>query len=168
LTKHDTLFLNRDIWKNATVWSEDSIRARTRELIDTIIAIWPAPEGHKSPAGSSSKVAVARKHTVDLADLINAGLLTAGMTLHPRRRKIADRVATLLPDGQLDVEGTVYSTPSAAAAAIVGHATNGWWLFLVELKPKRSLKDVRRQYRDSLDVDTDDDDADDDGDDAEE
>ncbi len=168
LTKHDTLFLNRDIWKSVTSWTEDTIRARTRELIDHISAIWPVPPGHKSPAGTRAKVSAPRRHTVDLADLLNAGLLTAGMTLHPRRRKIADRVATLLPDGQLDVAGVIYPTPFAAASALTGLRMNGWWLFLVEQKPKRSLKDVRREYLDKLDVDTDDDDSDDEGDDADE
>ena len=41
----------------------------------------------------------------DLADLIYAGLLHPGMPLVPRSKKYAHRVATLLPDGQLDLEG---------------------------------------------------------------
>jgi hypothetical protein len=168
LCKHDTLFVNRDIWKNASTWTEDAIRARTQELIDVIVAIWPVPEGHRSPVTSSGKVTTQRKHSVDLADLLNAGLLTAGMTLYPRRRKIAERVAILLPDGQLDVAGTIYPTPSAAATVVAERAMNGWWLFLVEQKPKRSLKDVRRQYIDSLDVDSDEDDGEDESDDGEE
>ena len=31
LCAHDTLFLNRDIWKNAATWTEEAIRIRTQE-----------------------------------------------------------------------------------------------------------------------------------------
>jgi hypothetical protein len=42
------------------------------------------------------------------------------MLLFPRRKKFVERVATPLSDGQIDVEGTAFARPSAAAASIAG------------------------------------------------
>jgi hypothetical protein len=53
----------------------------------------------------------------------------------------------------------VYSTPSEAAKAVTGNTTNGWWFFLVEQQPRRSLRDVRRDYLESV-ADTEDEDED--------
>jgi hypothetical protein len=75
-----------------------------------------------------------------------------------------DSVATLLPDGRLDVKGTVYSSPSEAAKAITGGAMNGWWFFLVDQQSRRSLKDVRLDYLESIAADVEDEDDDDDDD----
>jgi RAMA domain-containing protein len=104
---------------------------------------------------------------VHLSDLINAGLLQPGMPLFPRRRKFADRVATLLPDGQVDIDGVSFPKPSGAAASITGKSTNGFWFFLVDQASRRSLRDVWRDYVDALAVDVEDEEADDDSDDDE-
>ena len=73
-------------------------------------------------------------------------------------------MATLLPDGRLDVNGSVYSSPSEAAKAVVGASTNGWWFFLVDAQSRRSLSDVRIEYLESIAADVEEDDADDDAD----
>jgi hypothetical protein len=99
-----------------------------------------------------------------LSDLINGGLLEAGMSLFPRRKKHAARVATLLPDGQIDVDGVTFPSPSNAATAIAGRPTNGWWFFLVDQASRTSLRDVWRKYIDALAVDAEDEDGDDDSD----
>ena len=57
-----------------------------------------------------------------------------------------------------------FSSPSEAASAIKGHSTNGWWVFLIQQTPRRSLKDVWRDYVDNLAVDAADEETDDDGD----
>jgi hypothetical protein len=102
---------------------------------------------------------------VDLSDLISAGSLLAGIPLLPRRKKLAGHVVTLLQDGQIDVDGKTFSTPSGAAAAITRKPTNGWWFFLVDQASRRSLRDVWRDYVDALAVDVEDDEADHDGED---
>ena len=165
LQKHDVLLMNRDLLKRAeSAWTDEAIRSRTEELTKIIIKIWPVPEGHR--AGFSSQKA--RPHRrLDLGDLINAGSLEPGMTLYPRRKRFADRIATLLPDGRVDVDGETFSAPSPAAVSITGKATNGWWFFLVDQSARRSLKDVLRDYVETLAVDVDDDDADDDAEDEE-
>ena len=162
LEGHDVLFLNRELVKKwAQVWSDETIRTRTTELGNVIVSIWPVPEGHRSEFAQERP---RPRQKVELLDLINTGSLTVGMHLFPRRKKHASRVATLLPNGHLDVDGVSYPRPSVAATAIAGRPTNGWSFFLVDPAAKRTLRDVWRDYVDSLTVDVEDDDADDEGD----
>jgi hypothetical protein len=159
------LILNRELLKKGGEnWTDMKIQARTQELIELIIQIWPVPPGHKS---GFSREKVNRRKKIKLADLINAGVLVSGMPLFPRKKKFSDKVATLLADGQVEVDGVMYESPSPAASAIVGHQMNGWWFFLVDQASRRSLRMVRRDYIDSMAVDVDDDEPDDDEDDAE-
>jgi hypothetical protein len=161
LEAHDVLLLNRDLLKRAKdVWTDADIRARSDELARLIIEIWPAPEGHRSIFSGSKEPP---RHRVDLLDLISAGWIQPGCSLHPRRRKYAGVAATLLPDGRIDVAGSVYATPSTAASAMVGKHENGWWFFLVDPASKRSLTDLRRDYRRSLQDDSDGEDDEDGG-----
>lgn len=162
LEAHDVLLLNRELLKTADqAWTDAAIRLRSEELAKSIIEIWPAPEGHRSGFASEK---VRPRHKVDLSDLLSAGFLQAGIPLIPRRKKFVESVVTLLPDGRLDLSGTIYSSPSEAAKAIVGKAMNGWWFFLVDQQTRRSLKDVRIDYLESIAAEVDDDDSDDDGD----
>jgi len=71
----------------------------------------------------------------------------------------------LLPDGRLDVTGAVYASPSEAARSITGKPTNGWWFFLIDQQSRRSLKDVRIEYLESIAADVEEDDSDDDSED---
>jgi hypothetical protein len=162
LESHDVLFLNRELLKKAGVnWTDAAIRNRSSELANYIVEIWPAPEGHRSGFGEAK---ARPRHRVDLSDLISAGCVHAGMSLIPRRKQHASSVATLLPDGRLDLNGTIHSSPSQAAKAITGGAMNGWWFFLVDQQPRRSLRDVRLEYLESIAADSDDDDEDEEGD----
>lgn len=62
---------------------------------------------------------------IKIRDLIEAGKLKAGDTLvftypgHPA-------TATVLANGDLDIGGVAFGSPSAAAAKVRGGATNGW------------------------------------------
>lgn len=160
---HDVLFLNRKLLEVAREkWTDDAIRRRTQELIEIIVQIWPVPPNHKS--GFAHEKARKRKK-VKLVDLINAGVLTPGMSLFPRKKKFVDKVATLLSDGQLEVDGIKFDSPSPAASTIVGHQMNGWWFFLADQASRRSLRMVRRDYIEGMAVDEEDDETDDDEDD---
>jgi hypothetical protein len=118
LEGHDVLFLNRDLLKKAVEeWTEDSIRTRTQQLAAIIAQIWPVPPNHKSSVRS---VQPRLRKKIDLADLINGDALQPGMCLFPRSKKFSHKVATLLQDGQLEVEGAAFSSLSEAASAIVG------------------------------------------------
>ena len=163
LGAHDVLLLNRELLKESgDQWTEESIRVRTRELAEVITQIWPVPPDHRS--GFSPERPRLRKK-VHLSDLIVGGALESGMTLFPRRKKSSGRVATLLPDGRVEVDGVAFSSPSDAASTITGHSTNGWWFFLVDQASRRSLRAVRRDYVNAMAVDVEDDEAEDDGDD---
>ncbi|MER6463820.1 restriction system modified-DNA reader domain-containing protein [Streptomyces sp. NPDC001288] len=87
--------------------------------------------GGTSPSASSSPV-VPRG---PLADLMEAGLLTAGtvLTFYQRRLKRSGR-AVVTADGQLVVDGhaTPFPSPSKAAQAVTGNVINGWTLWHVE------------------------------------
>ncbi|MFO0734162.1 MAG: DUF1524 domain-containing protein [Nitrospiraceae bacterium] len=163
LEAHDVLFLNRELVKSVSDnWTDASIRSRSDELAKAIVEIWPAPAGHRSGFATEK---VPPRHKVDLSDLLTAGFLQSGMQLTPRRKKLAEFVATLLPDGRLDIGGAVYASPSEAAKAITGGTTNGWSLFYVDAAAHRTLRDVRLDYLESIAVDVDDDDTDDGSDD---
>lgn len=158
LVAHDVLMLNRELREAAGDWTDASIEGRTRALCQVIASIWPVPPGHKS--GFFVEQKKPRHHRVELADLIEAGLLAAGAPLFRRSKKNPERVATLLADGRIEVDGRQFGTPSDAASTFTGHSTNGWWFFLVQQSPRKSLKDVWREYVDRLAVDADDEDAD--------
>jgi hypothetical protein len=157
---HDVLLLNRKLLEaSGDSWSDQSIRARTRDLIELIIRVWPVPEGHKSGFASEKP---RRRRKLQLSDLLNAGALQAGMQLTPRQAKFSHRIGVLLPDGQIELEGKTFSRPSAAAIHLTGRPTNGWSFFHVDPKSKTSLRRVRSEYLESLDGDLEDDDDDDD------
>jgi Restriction Enzyme Adenine Methylase Associated len=112
--------LNRELLKKGVEqWTDDSIQLRTQELAAIIAQIWPVPPNHRSNVTS---VQPRLRKMIDLSDLINGGALQPGMSLFPRRKKYSHKVATLLQDGQVDVDGVAFSSPSDAASAIVGKA----------------------------------------------
>jgi hypothetical protein len=158
LKEHDVLVLNRGLEK-CTSWDDNSIRRRTDELAEIIIRIWPVPKGHKSHV---SRERIRPRQRVGLLDLINAGMLEPGASLYRRRKKSPELVGAVVADGRIDIGGTLFRSPSDAASSITGHATNGWWFFLVDPASRRSLRTVQRDYMEKLSVDADDDDGDDD------
>lgn len=161
LEKHSVLFLNRKLLEAAgNQWNDSSIRTRTEQLGSLIIEIWPVPEGHQSGYGHEKSTPM---HRVDVQDLISAGWLQGGCSLLVRKNQVG-AVCTLLADGRIDVDGTIYVAPSEAARALTGHPTNGWWYFRVDEPAKRSLRQVRREYLESFSDDVDEEDGSDDDD----
>ncbi len=117
---HDVLMLNRRLLEQAKDdWDDQRIQDRTDRVIDAIIEIWPVPEGHKSQIEHIER-RPARQ--VELADIMAAGLLDEGATLYARRRRVAERTATVLSDGALDVDGTRHATRPAPLALSLGQA----------------------------------------------
>lgn len=162
LQQHDVLLLNRELVKaSAAEWSEEGIKVRSRDLIEAILRVWPVPHGHKS-GFVTDRPRVRRK--IGVTDLIAGGVLEPGIRLVPRRLAARDRVVTLLPDGQIEVDGGLFSTPSDAARFIMGHPTNGWSFFLVDVAAKRYLRNVRKDYISQMSVDDEDDEVDDEND----
>lgn len=146
LEKHDVLKLNGDLLALAgDTWTEAKVRARTQEMTQAILEIWPVPAGHKSGFGKGE---TQPRRRIGVADLIGAGLLDAGTTMYARRKAHSDRTATILPDGRIDVDGQVFDTPSGAARSIVGKNVNGWWFFILSPTNRRSLSDLLQEYLD--------------------
>jgi hypothetical protein len=153
LKQHDVLMLNRRLLDQCGgTWSDQQIRKRSERLIDIILEIWPVPEGHRL-AVTRAEHRPERK--VELADLINAGLIHEGMVLHARRRRLGGLTATVLSDGILEVDGEQHKTPSGAAKAATGASENGWTFWLLDFKTKRSLKDLVQDYVEQRGVDAD-------------
>jgi hypothetical protein len=73
----------------------------------------------------------------------------------PRGGKFGGRTATVLPDGTLDVNGEIKKSPSGAARLVTKTPVNGWAFWLVDLKAKRSLKDLVQEYLEQRDMDFD-------------
>jgi len=90
------------------------------------------------------------------------------MSLFPRRKKYSHKVATLLQDGRVEVDGVAFPNISDAATAIVGKRMNGWWFFLTDQASRQSLQKVRRDYVNAMAVEVEEDEHDDDGDEDEE
>jgi hypothetical protein len=162
LRKHDVLLLNRDLDSfSPDGWADDSITQRTEDLIKRIVDIWPVPAGHKSLTVRNTALSF---HSVDLADLLSAGLINPGQMIAPKQQELRDRTGRVLSDGRIDIDGQVFETPSGAGYHLRKRATNGWSFWLVDPNTKKSLASIRREYleKSSLEseaVDDDDDDA---------
>ncbi len=145
LEEKDTVFLNRKVLKDyaSKQWDEAAIDSRTGLAIDTILAIWPTPPGHKvtiekGPAETSV--------VVEVADLIGAGYLTAGQTLYSRPGKYGGRTSKLLSDGRLEVAGQAFETPSSAGQFVRTKTTNGWNFWRLDPNGGRPLAEIRTEY----------------------
>ena len=103
LDGHSVLLLNRELLKKAgDQWTDEAIRARTQELAEVIIQIWPVPQDHRS--GFSPDRPRLRKK-VQLSDLVNGGALN-WMSFC---RKTPTIVSLRLPDPSIDM---AFSSPS--------------------------------------------------------
>ena len=152
LRKNDLLLLNRDLnGFSGNGWTDESITRRTGELINKIIDIWRVPPGYKS---STVRDAPASTHSVDLSDLLSAGLLASGQTIVPRMRDLRERTGQILSDGRIDVDGRLFDTPSGAGHYVRRKGTNGWRFWLLDPKTKKSLSSVRREYVERLSLES--------------
>jgi uncharacterized protein with ParB-like and HNH nuclease domain len=148
LTKHDVLLINKQIQElGEKGWNEDLIKARTLLLIQTIVSIWPVPAGHISRVILEKSE---RQTKVEVVDLISAGLVTAGQTLFPKQNKHSGRIAQILDDGRIETEGQIFDSLSLAGIKIRQKNTNGWTFWLVDEKARKSMADLREEYRELI------------------
>jgi hypothetical protein len=145
LQEKDVLLLNSRLLAShgAHQWDEAGIDQRTAQAIEALLAIWPVPTGHKVSIVRGTPGAAI---TVDISDLIGAGLLTPGQSLYSRPGKYGGGVATLLSDGRIELEGKSYSSPSQAGIAFRGKHTNGWHFWRTDPSGMRKLAEVRSEY----------------------
>lgn len=151
LLQHNTITLTgRVISKTAHHdWDEQLIDDRTAELINTIISIWPVPEGHH---GRVVDPQTKTGDWVELKHLIEAGLLAGGDVLSATHRDFKGKEAVLTSDGAIELEGKRYASPSAAGHALRKKATNGWYFWAVD--DGRRLRDVRTELQNAVPADT--------------
>jgi len=148
LTKHDVLLMNKQIQElGMNGWTEDLIKARTYSLIEKIISIWPVPAGHISRVVSEKSE---KQLKVEVVDLISAGLVTAGQTLFPKQHKHSGRNAQILDDGRIETEDEIFDSLSLAGIRIREKNTNGWTFWIVDEKTRKSMADLREEYRELI------------------
>lgn len=141
LEKHDVLLMNRRVRAVSEAgWSEDLIDGRTAEMTGALLATWPVPAGHK---GAVAPRTVSQSADVSLKDLVVAGLLVPGTVLRPRSGSWGPAECTVLDNGDLELAGKRYGSPSGAAQQIRKGSTNGWQFW--ELPDGRRLSDLRTE-----------------------
>ncbi|MBO0610711.1 GmrSD restriction endonuclease domain-containing protein [Myceligenerans salitolerans] len=147
LLDHNTITLTgRVVSRTADhAWDEELIDARTGELIDTFLHVWPVPEGHHGKVVDPQTKA---GDWVELKHLLQAGLLSAGDKLIATHRDFKGREATLTADGAIELDGRLYMTPSAAGHALRQKATNGWYFWAVA--DGRRLRDLRSEFQNAV------------------
>jgi hypothetical protein len=145
LQEKDVVLLNSKLLKeySSKQWDEASIDARTKQMVDAILAIWPVPPGHKIKIEHEQ---LDSSITVEIADLIGAGLLAPGQVLYSQPGKYGGRIGRILSDGRVEVEGKVFESPSSAAIHICQKPTNGWHFWRLDQSGSRPLKEVRTEY----------------------
>lgn len=143
LREHDTHLLNSRLLRalGDAEWDESRIDARTDELIEALLRVWPAPDGH---VGSVVDPQGKAQDWIQVKDLVAAGLLAAGTVLSPRAGRWENRQAMVRPDGLIEIEGQTFDTPSGAGKFVKGSATNGWYFWW--LPDGRKLVDVRSAF----------------------
>jgi hypothetical protein len=154
IRKQGTLLLNHDVLQHhADAWTAADIAERTNALTDSLLRIWPVPEGHSVRMKRSEPAPQVR---LAVADLMDAGLFSAGTTLVFRGPRALGRKATVLADGRIEADdGSVWGTLSGAAKHVTGlGAANGWFYWAVE-STNRRLTEYWSDYMNQYAVDAD-------------
>jgi alkylated DNA nucleotide flippase Atl1 len=141
LDSHDVFLLNRAV-KQVENWDETSIDQRTALMIEALLATWPVPAGH---VGQVADARPAAEKWVEIKHLLAAGLIEAGTVLTARPGSWTNATARITAGGQLDLDGALYDSPSAAARVVRGGSANGWQFW--RLADGRPLADVRAALR---------------------
>jgi len=127
---------------NGDEWTEPLIAERTQILIDMILQIWPVPTG----LSNINRLAVDDSTNVTIADLIKLGHLKPGEVLVGGRTRFSHLRAIVLPDGNLEVDGKIFESPSGAGKeATKLKAVNGWAFWKVGSETGPRLNAFRRQ-----------------------
>jgi hypothetical protein len=100
-------------------------RERLEQYLPTITAVLRAIGASPDTPDQAPPEKPRKKHNAEIIDLINAELLPTDARL----RSISSQheaIAIVKADGQLEVAGVSYDSPSGAAVAVAGSAVNGW------------------------------------------
>ncbi len=145
----DDVLITKDALKLAgeDSWNEARIIARTEQMLQRILSIWPVPSGHVGLRGHST--GPAEPVMVDVALLVSSGWLEVGTKLKVQSTTYRTAEAAVAQDGRVFVSGVPYDTPTGAARSLTGTEVNGW-VFWAIAGTSRTLADVRNEYLASL------------------
>lgn len=144
LLQHNTLKITGRLVDGvgASAWDEARIDARTSELIDVLLSVWPVPPGH---VGKVADPQTKAGDWVELKHLVEAGLLTPGDRLHVATHpEFLGREAVIGDDAWIHLDGKRFQTPSGAGKHVRQKSTNGWAFWAVE--DGRRLRDLRQEF----------------------
>lgn len=142
---------------NANRPSDETLPAHERLVLEAsvapirrvlrLIGYDPSSPDDQVVIGSTKKRSQ-RFFGISVQDLLSAGLLQGGEALTSTNGTWPAK-GTLLADGRVDVEGTAYSSPSAAASAVKSGPANGWEFWAVQTPTGSvSLATLRARYAD--------------------
>lgn len=146
LLKHNTVKLTGRLIEMTRDrdWGESLIDERTMAMVDSILEIWPVPEGHQGAvADPQSK----DQSWIELKHLVHAGFITPGTVITTTHRDFMGTEAEVASDGSIELGGQRFSSPSGAAKHLRKAATNGWQFW--SMPDGRRLKDVRSEFQNS-------------------
>lgn len=148
----DLLQLNKKLLAIAKdEWTDSKINERTLQLIEVIQAIWRVPTGHTVTFNSPVQAQIVN---VEIIDLLEYGSLQPGQILYANQKEFESIQAQILPDGRITIEKEIFDSVSGAGSYVRKKSTNGWSFWLVAKTPKKSLKEVRKEYKEALSIDT--------------
>lgn len=139
LAENDTLLLNSRLLKDYQEWSEATIDERTRTMTETLLRVWPVPEGHTGELHVESMASV---YEIGVVHMVRAGWLAEGQVLHARAG--VEGTAVVRADGYLVIGDQPFETPSGGAKHLTGKSTNGWRFW--QMPDGRALRDVRLEF----------------------
>lgn len=102
-------------------YRRDQLEQYIQPITDVLRAIGASPD---TPDQEPEPPPI-KKRNATIADLIKAKLLAPGTRLRPISSQ-HETIAVVKADGQLEIDGALYDSPSGAAVAVVGHEMNGW------------------------------------------
>jgi hypothetical protein len=82
-------------------------------------------------------------------------LVSIGQTIYPQLPHLQEGFGRILSDGRNDVSGRVFDTPSGAGSFVRKMAVNGWSFWLADRKAKISLASIRREYLETVALESD-------------
>jgi hypothetical protein len=91
----------------------------------------------------------ARYFGVTTADLVEAGFLRPGTLLVSVWNTALGHTARVCEGGLIEMNGTKYETPTAAAVMAKGGQVKGWDFWAVDGQEKTTLAEIRTQYLDT-------------------
>ncbi|MCL1801652.1 MAG: DUF1524 domain-containing protein, partial [Promicromonosporaceae bacterium] len=161
---NDLRITNDVLNHHRTAWEEAAITSRTNSLAHKIAEIWPVPKYHTGIADQvqvglrrNTGTALRSRSSVRVKDLIEAGFLVPDSRLEPTWGGEKIRSAMVLADGDFEVDGGVYNSPSAAGKAALKptgrRGENNGWTFWRVASTGRTLDDLRSEYLASLQAD---------------